>query len=246
MLLHLARTASAAHADVLDGSAKPGLLMPLEMRERDKDVRIHDGVPDKRRLAVLSVMHRHLNVVGPAEPVPNQNLASSRRRIEAVQVCAVQMLQRMLAAARIKRVAVRQEWKSALLLHDIRHSLRIIGPQIGEVSKLAKMHLDCHKLAVHIDRSDPGHPDELLQLLCQRNIQLRPEIREIYLRFFLRFHNPSSLFSGICSMCPESCTESSARCMHPAIRRCRPQQLRTVSHSCMNPASGVSCELHPS
>ena len=34
MLLHLARTASAAHPDVLDRAAKASLVMPLEVRER--------------------------------------------------------------------------------------------------------------------------------------------------------------------------------------------------------------------
>ena len=94
------------------------------------------------------------------------------------------MFQCVLPASRIQRIAVRQKWQSAILLHDIRDRLRIVRSQKRQVPELPEVHLNGDKLPIHINRSDSGLPDQLLQLCRQRDINLRPEIREINLCFF--------------------------------------------------------------
>ena len=181
VLLHFAAAAAASHADILEGAAEAGRLVAFEVRQRNEDVRIHHRAADQCGLTVLSVRHRHFDIIGSPQSVRDENLAAGRNRIEAVDIGAVQMLKRILAAARIKRVTVCQERNASVLLHDIRHGLRIIRPQIGEIAQLAEVHFDRHKLAVHVDLIDPGFPDQLLQLLRERYIQLRSEICKINL-----------------------------------------------------------------
>mgnify|MGYP006880500911 CR=1 FL=1 len=43
MLLHLAGTAAASHAQVLHGAAKAGLLMALKVGEADHDIGVHES-----------------------------------------------------------------------------------------------------------------------------------------------------------------------------------------------------------
>ena len=43
---HFSGAGSASHSDVFEGSAKPGRLMALEMSERDKIIRVHNGMTD--------------------------------------------------------------------------------------------------------------------------------------------------------------------------------------------------------
>ena len=182
VLLHLAGPASAAHSDILDRSAESGQLMALEMCQRDEDIRIHHRAADVSCLAVLAVRHRNLKVIRAAETVRDQNLTSGRNGIESVDIRAVQMLQRVLAGTGIERVAVREERHTALLLHHVRHSPGVIRTEISEIAQLPEMHLDRHELAVHIDGSDACLPDQLLQLLRHRDVDLRAKIREIHLR----------------------------------------------------------------
>ena len=86
MLLHLARAAAAAHADVLDRAAEARLLVPLEVREADEDVGVHDGAADLRRLQHAGVLDRHFEFVRAAQTVADDDLTARRRRVEAVDV----------------------------------------------------------------------------------------------------------------------------------------------------------------
>ena len=87
------------------------------MREADEDVGVHDGAADLRRLQHAGVLDRHFQLVRAAQAVADDDLTARRRRVEAVDVRAVEMLGRMAAAARIERVAVRQERNALFLLH---------------------------------------------------------------------------------------------------------------------------------
>ena len=184
VLLHLSRTAPAAHPDVLDGSAESGCFMPFEMRQRNEHIRIHDGLSDQRRLQILAVPDRHLHLVCPAQSVCDDDVTAGCDGIEAIQLRAGQMLECILTASRIERIAVRQKWHSAILLHNVSHCLRIIRSQERQVPEFPEMHLDGDKLSSHVNRSDSGLSNQLLQLCCQRYVNLRPEIGEINLCFF--------------------------------------------------------------
>ena len=84
VLLHLARAGAAAHADVLDGAAKAGGLVALEVGQADEDIGVHDGAADLGRLAVFAVGHRHLDLIGAAQAVADEDLAARGHGPEAV------------------------------------------------------------------------------------------------------------------------------------------------------------------
>ena len=179
MLLHLASAAAAAHADVLDGAAKARRLMTLEMREADEDVGIHDGAADLGLLDVLAVLDRHLDIIRAAQAVADDDLAACRHRVEAVEVRAVHVLERVFAAARIECVAVRQEGHAALLFDEVRDDLRVLRAKIRHVAELTEVHLDRDELAVHVNLLDASSEAECPELLHDIAADRHAEIREI-------------------------------------------------------------------
>ncbi len=72
--------------------------------------------PIFRRFAEFAVENRNFHIVCAAQTIADDNLATRGHGPEAVKVGAVHMLQRVLAAAGIERVAIRQEGQAALLL----------------------------------------------------------------------------------------------------------------------------------
>ena len=83
--------------------------MALKMGQTDKNIRVHDRMSDQRRLAVLTVYDRYLDLIRSAQSVSDQNLTSGGNTVESVQVRTLQMLQRILSASRVKSVAVCQK-----------------------------------------------------------------------------------------------------------------------------------------
>ena len=165
VLLHLACTAAAAHAQVLHTAAKAGLLVALEVREGDHDVRVHEGVADLGLVHVLAVLHRDEGLVGALEAVGYDHLAAGGVRGEAVLVRAVDVLERVLATAHVERVAVREEGLAAQLLDHVGHGARVVGSQEAEVAQLAKVDLDGHELVLKVNLLDAGAADEALELV---------------------------------------------------------------------------------
>ena len=113
MLFHLAGAAAAAHADILDGAAKARHFMALEVSQADENVGIHDGPADFRFFDVFAILDRHFDFIGAAQAVRNDDLTAGGHGPEAVQLGAAQVLQRVLTAARVQRVAVGQEGLAA-------------------------------------------------------------------------------------------------------------------------------------
>ena len=109
MLLHLACTAAAAHADILNGTAKARLLVTFKMCKRDEYICIHNCTADISFLAVLTIGNGNDDVIGSAKTVSDDYLTSRSNRIKAVDVCAVHVLESILAASGIKCVAVGKE-----------------------------------------------------------------------------------------------------------------------------------------
>ena len=184
VLLHLARAGAAAHADVLDGTAEAGGLVALEVGQADEDVRIHDGAADLSRLAVFAVGHRHLDFIGAAQAVADEDLTAGGHGPEAVLLRTGQMLQRILAAARIQRVAVGQEGQTALLPAQVCHHLGVVGAEERQVAQLAKVHLDGHEPAVHINGFDARREAQAAQLIRQAGAHRTAEIRKVNSRSF--------------------------------------------------------------
>ena len=176
VLYHLARAGAAAHADVLESTAEAGGFVALEMGQADKDIRIHDGAADLCRLAVFAVRHRHLCLIGAAQAVRNDDLTAGGHGPEAVQLGTGEVLQCVLAAARIQGVAVGQKRQTALLLAQVGHHLGIVGAQECQIAQLTEMHLDGNELAIHINVLDAGGNAHAAQLVQQAGAHRTAEI----------------------------------------------------------------------
>ena len=83
VLLHLAGTTAAAHAQVLHGTAKAGLFMALKVREADHDVGIHECLADLGLVHVLAALDRDECLVGTLEAVGDDDLAARGVRSKA-------------------------------------------------------------------------------------------------------------------------------------------------------------------
>ena len=151
MLFHLACTASTAHADILDCTAKACHFMALKMSQGNEYVSIHNGTANLGSLAVFTIFYRNFNIICTLKTVANNNLTTSGNSIKAVYVSTVHMLQGVLSAAWIKGIAVSKEWNTALLLYQISNCLGIVRAKESHVTKLAKMHFDSHELIFHVN-----------------------------------------------------------------------------------------------
>ena len=187
MLVHFTGTAAAAHTDVFAGSAKTSALMPFEMRKGNQDICIHNGPADERGLTVLTVGYRDFHIILTAQAVSNDNMAAGGNRVETVELCVGQMIHRILAAAGIKGVAVREEGNTAELLDQIGNGFDIVRTEIGAVTQLPEVHLDGDKLSAEIYFSYACGAAQVLQFGALRNAQTGSEIREEYFGLFHDF-----------------------------------------------------------
>src|SRR5450756_1811370 len=73
MHLHLATPRTTAHAEIFERAAEAGLLMPLEVRERDNDVGIGNCSTDLGCITALE-MNGNLAVIRALETVGNDNV----------------------------------------------------------------------------------------------------------------------------------------------------------------------------
>ena len=77
------------------------------------------------------------------------------------------MLQGVLAPAHVQGVAVGEEGPAALLLDKIHHHLGVVGPEIGQVPRLAEVDLDGGELAVKVDAAQAGLVQKAAEFLQQ-------------------------------------------------------------------------------
>ena len=153
-------------------------------------------MPHQRRLAVFAVRHRDLDVVRAPQPVGDDHVAAGGHAVEAVQFRVGQVVDGILAAAGIQRVAVGQKGPAAQLADQIRHGFYVVRPKEGIVSQLAEVHLDGHELVLQVDAADVGGPAQLSQFYTLADAGEGTEIREKYLRFF---HGEGASLSGLVS-----------------------------------------------
>ena len=189
VLVHLAGTAAAAHADIFQRSAKAYILMPLEMGQGNQDIGLHNRAADPRCLAVFAVGDGHLHIVRAPKPVADDNLATGGDGIKTVDFRTGQVLHRIASAAGVKGVAVRQERHSTQLADDISHGMHIIGAQICAVSQFTEMHLNRGKFSLKINVFDTCRPNQLLKLRALADADSGPEICK---KNICLFHKPTS------------------------------------------------------
>ena len=181
MLLHLAGTAAASHAQVLHSAAKAGLLMALKVREADYDVGVHECLADLGLVHVLAALDRNERFIGTLEAVSDDNLATRGIRGKTVLIGGVDVLERVFAATDIKRVAVGEKGLAAQLLHDIRDGAGVVGAQKAQVAQLAKVNLDGDELVLKVDLLDTGASDEALELVELALASMRAQVGEVHL-----------------------------------------------------------------
>ena len=126
MLLHLTRTASAAHSDVLDRAAESCLLMTLEMIKRDKYIGIHDRTAYVCLFAIFAIWNGNYYIIRTSKTISNDDLTSRCDCIKTIDVSTVKMFKGMLSATWIQSITICKERQSTLLLNYISHSLCIV------------------------------------------------------------------------------------------------------------------------
>ena len=182
--LLLAGARAAAHADVLERAAESRSRVALGMRERDEDVGVHDGAADLRRAQILAAADGHEVVIVALEPVGNDALRARGHGRIAVKHGAVEMVERVGAAADIERVAVGEKRLAAERAHIVAHDARPVRAQIGHVARLTEVELDGDVLVLEIDLLKAGGLHEPAQLFERADL-VRAQIGKIY---FCRFH----------------------------------------------------------
>ncbi len=181
VLLHLAGTATAAHTQVLHGTAKAGLLMALKVGEADHDVGIHERLTDLGLAHVLATLDRDERLVGTFEAVGDDDLAARGIRGKAVLVGGIDVLERVFAAAHIERVAVGEEGLAAQLLHHVGDGAGVVWAQKAQVAQLAKVHLDGDKLVLEVDLLNAGAANEALEFVELALASMRAQVGEVHL-----------------------------------------------------------------
>ena len=94
MLLHLAGPASAAHAQVFDGTAEACHLVALEMAQHDDDIRVIQGAADIGLPAELTIGHRDADIIRALQAVGNDVVAAGGHIVEPVDIRIQQMVHR--------------------------------------------------------------------------------------------------------------------------------------------------------
>ena len=181
MLLHLAGTAAASHAQVLHGAAKTGLLMALKVGEADHNIGIHKCLTDLCLAHVLAALDRDKRLVGALEAVGDDDLATRGIRGKAVLVGGVDVLERVFAATDIERVAVGEEGLAAQLLHDVCDGAGVVGAQKAQIAQLAKVNLDGDKLVLEVDLLNAGAANEALEFVELALASMRAQVGEVHL-----------------------------------------------------------------
>ena len=181
MLLHLAGATAAAHAQVLHGAAKAGLLMTLKVGKADHNIGIHERLTDLGLAHVLAALDRDERLVGTLEAVGDDNLATRGIRGKAVLVGGVDVLERVFAATDIERIAVGEEGLAAQLLHHVRDGAGVVGAQKAQVAQLAKVNLDGDELVLKVDLLNTGVTYEALELVELALASMRAQVGEVHL-----------------------------------------------------------------
>ena len=158
--------------------------MALGMREGDEDVGVHDGAADLRRAQILAAADGHEVIVPALEPVGDDALGAGGHGRIAVEHGAVEMVERVGAAADIERVAVGEKRLAAERAHIVAHDARPVRAQIGHVARLTEVELDGDVLVLEIDLLKAGGLHEPAQLFERADL-VRAQIGKIY---FCRFH----------------------------------------------------------
>ena len=153
--------------------------MALEVGEGDYDVRVGQGLAYLGLLDVLAALHGDERLVRALQAVGDDGVHAGLEGVEAVAVCAVEMVERIFAPADVERVAVGEEGLAAQLLDIVADCGGPVRAQEGEVARLAEVHLDGDELAVKVDALKASGLHEAAQL-DEQALPMGSHVGEIY------------------------------------------------------------------
>jgi hypothetical protein len=181
----LAGGGAAPHAQVLQRPADAGALVAFEVRQADDRLRVHHGAADEGVVAVLAP-DGNAHEIRAQQAVRDDHVAARLQRREAVEVRGVDVVQRVSAHAGVQGVAVGQKRARAHPLQLVHHGSGVVGPQEGEVARLAKVNFDRGKLARkrHVRHAGPAH--QAVQLVRKAQVGRGAKIGEVNLGFLHR------------------------------------------------------------
>lgn len=180
MHVHLAGLGATTHADVLDGSANAHAFMPLEVREADEYIRIHDGTADFRGLAVDAVGDSDFHFIGASEAIADDDLASRGQGGIAIGSGGLQVVDGVFATSGIEGAAVGQEGLAASLTDVLRNGTGILRTKIRQISGFAEVQFDGHIFVLQIQFLKTGAFHEQAEFLGQAaTIGFGPKISEV-------------------------------------------------------------------
>ena len=148
-------------------AADAGHLVALEVREGDDRVGVHERAADEGLLHVLAVREGDGHVVRALESVRDDHVAARGERREAVLVGGGDMVERVLAAAHVERVRVREERHPARRADGVHERLRPVRTEVREAAGLAEVGLDGGELSVEAELLEAGGFEEARELLLE-------------------------------------------------------------------------------
>ena len=187
MLFFFTSSGAAAHTDIFDGTAKASLFMTFEVRQGNKDIRIHDSTADFCFFYIFAANNRNIDIICTFQTITDQDRAASCHRCKTIFPCAVQMFQSIFTGTGIHSITVCQERFTTTSFNEFNHCSCIIGTQIAQVAQFTKMHFDGNEFTVKIDFAHTRAFHQTCQFLNTAFIQTTAEVCIINSRCFI-FH----------------------------------------------------------
>ena len=141
VLVFLAALGSAAHGQILDGTAETGGLMALEMRKHDHGRGMDDFGGDVHSLEMLAVDF-HGKIVLSEKAVGDNHGSVHHAGGEAVTDGRIDMIHGVVARSGIKRRCVGQKRQGAGLTHLLHSGLNKLRVEVPVASGLTKVQFD--------------------------------------------------------------------------------------------------------
>lgn len=116
--------------------------MALEMSERDKIIRVHNGMTDFGFLHIVAILYGHQRLVGSLQTVGDDNMAAGGEGVIAVDISGIEMIQGIFSASDIQSIAVCQKSLSPIFLHDVHDHFCVVGAKIRKVARFAEMNFN--------------------------------------------------------------------------------------------------------
>ena len=176
-----------SHAQILQGAAKTGLFVPLEVVHTDYNIGIGYRCADFGCRTIFPVQ-RDFAVVRSLQSVADNDLALGRDRVKAILHRTLQVVYSIGTTTGIQRVAVRQERFGSQAAEQGCHSSCIIGTQVCQVSGFAEMDFNGSKAIFQRKLLDACPFQQAFHFIQKIGCRGGTQIRVVYFCFFHVFY----------------------------------------------------------